>query len=107
MTDDTLTWLMAWYARQCDEEWEHSFGVTIETLDNPGWSVDIDLEGTAMEGVMFALAESKPHAPDGNPDERWHRCWVEHQKFSGVGGAHDLLTILDIFRAWVLKQGAG
>jgi len=26
-----------WYRRQCDGDWEHSYGVKIETLDNPGW----------------------------------------------------------------------
>jgi hypothetical protein len=33
----TLTWLQAWYAEQCDGDWEHQFGVSVETLDNPGW----------------------------------------------------------------------
>ncbi|MFT5930929.1 MAG: hypothetical protein ACI93G_000001, partial [Hyphomonas sp.] len=38
-----------WYQSQCDGDWEHSFGLKIESLDNPGWSVHVDLEGTSLE----------------------------------------------------------
>ena len=36
-----LSYLTAWFARQCDGDWEHDLGIRIETLDNPGWAVDI------------------------------------------------------------------
>jgi hypothetical protein len=26
-----------WYLEQCNDLWEHSYGVKIDTLDNPGW----------------------------------------------------------------------
>src|SRR5262249_14404082 len=42
------TWLQAWYATQCNGEWEHGYGLEIETIDNPGWSVKIDLNGTSL-----------------------------------------------------------
>jgi Immunity protein 53 len=45
-----LTWLQAWYAARCDGDWEHGYGVAIQTLDNPGWSLRINLEGTMLEG---------------------------------------------------------
>jgi len=48
-----LTWLQAWYPVQCDGDWEHEFGVRVETLDNPGWSLRIDLDGTAMAGLTY------------------------------------------------------
>ena len=35
-----------WYFSNCNEDWEHQFGVKIDTLVNPGWRVEIDLEGT-------------------------------------------------------------
>jgi hypothetical protein len=34
--DDLLRWLQDWHAGQCDGDWEHSYGVDIGTLDNPG-----------------------------------------------------------------------
>lgn len=38
--------IQSWFAERCNGEWEHEFGITIETLDNPGWRVRIDLAGT-------------------------------------------------------------
>jgi hypothetical protein len=54
MSDD-LSWLQRWYSAHCDGEWEHGFGVTIETLDNPGWSVKIDVEGTELVFTPLSL----------------------------------------------------
>ncbi|WP_309505466.1 Imm53 family immunity protein [Streptomyces phytophilus] len=53
-TRDLLRALGAWYADQCDGDWEHEFGVKIETLDNPGWLIQVDLPGTSKEGVILA-----------------------------------------------------
>ena len=40
-----------WYLQMCDGDWEHSYGVEIKTLDNPGWNVEIDLTGTLFEDL--------------------------------------------------------
>ena len=56
---DLLAFLEAWYAAQCNGDWEHDFGVTLETLDNPGWSLRVDLVGTALEGRAFARKETE------------------------------------------------
>lgn len=45
--------LADWYADQCDGDWEHEFGVTIETLDNPGWLIKVDLSDTDAEGTTL------------------------------------------------------
>ena len=42
---DILQDLAKWYTAQCNGEWEHSCGLKIDTLDNPGWIVTIDLKG--------------------------------------------------------------
>ncbi len=43
MQTDILAWLQDWYRSRCDGTWEHSYGVKIDTLDNPGWLVTVDL----------------------------------------------------------------
>jgi Immunity protein 53 len=43
---DNISWLEDWYETQCDGDWEHQHGLKIDTLDNPGWQVQIDLDGT-------------------------------------------------------------
>jgi hypothetical protein len=51
--DDPLHRLERWYRGQCDGEWEHHYGVKIDTLDNPGWHVAIDLAATSLDGRSF------------------------------------------------------
>ena len=46
MSRDVLGQFQAWYLERCNDEWEHSYGVNITTLDNPGWTVDVDLADT-------------------------------------------------------------
>ncbi|MFE3999789.1 Imm53 family immunity protein [Nocardioides sp. YIM B13467] len=48
--------IIGWYADQCDGEWEHEFGVKIETIDNPGWSVTIDLVDTEAHGSLLEFS---------------------------------------------------
>ena len=48
-----LARLQTWYARQCNGEWEHSFGINIQSCDNPGWWVKINLVGTPLQQQAF------------------------------------------------------
>lgn len=92
--------LQAWYVRECNGDWEHSFGVKIETLDNPGWLVTIDLAETDWEDL-----EVKRQV-----DERSETDWVQHEvldrKFVGCGGPGNLEEILVTFFRLVGKLGA-
>lgn len=45
---NVLQEIQSWYISNCNGDWEHSFGVSIDTLDNPGWSVRIDLADTGL-----------------------------------------------------------
>jgi len=54
---NVLAELQRWYESQCNEDWEHQYGVKIDTLDNPGWSVIIDLDDTDLEGKPFQTVE--------------------------------------------------
>lgn len=50
---EPLSFLTAWFARQSDGDWEHDLGIKIETLDNPGWAVDIRLADTELDGTVI------------------------------------------------------
>jgi hypothetical protein len=89
-----LNELQSWYLAQCDGEWEHRFGVTIETLDNPGWQVRIALTGTSLEHRNFTPVEHLA------PENTWLRCWVENREFHGAGGPEMLAPILARFLEW-------
>ncbi len=91
---DELRRLQAWYDAQCDGDWEHEFGVRIETLDNPGWSVRIPLKRTELEDVPFAEVN------DTTPERDWLFCRVEEAEWRGAGGPLMLPAILRRFLDW-------
>jgi hypothetical protein len=63
-----LLWLLQWYANQCDGDWEHMFGVKIKTLDNPSWSIQIDIQETALQDKVFQEVDIK------YTDDDWVFC---------------------------------
>lgn len=94
MALDLLEQLQQWYASNCDGDWEHDWGVRIGTLDNPGWSLDVNLEGTVLEGRAFA--EQRVDTTDTD----WYLCRVRGNVFEGRGGALNLRDILQAFVLW-------
>ena len=96
-----LDWLMNWYRAQCDEDWEHRFGVSIGTLDNPGWSLAVDLQGTEMEGRAFAAVSDNVDANGHPAGEAWLVCRLEGGQFRAYGGALDVGRMIRVFREWV------
>jgi Immunity protein 53 len=90
--------IQKWYASNCDGEWEHEFGIKIDTMDNPGWSVSIDLDDTNLEGKEFRLIENH------QSEESWIECRVKDNEFHGFGDPSKLEEILQIFIDWVKLQ---
>lgn len=91
---DIVPRLQNWYLAHCNGAWEHHAGITIETLDSPGWTVRIHLLGTNLEGREFT------EISDLDPESDWIRCWLEDGSFHGVGGPRQLERILTTFLEW-------
>lgn len=100
MQNSSLEWLQNWYDSQCDSEWEHSYGIQIETLDNPGWIITIDLLETELEDREFQEILVK------RSDNDWISCLVKNGKFQGAGGSLNLSEIIDIFKEWVESKNS-
>lgn len=94
MTDE-LGFLETWYRAQCNGYWEHAYGMTIETLDTPGWLVTIDLAETPLEDRSMEPLRQE------NSDKDWLVCTVERKRFRGQGDSAKLTAILEVFRHWV------
>lgn len=92
-----LNRLQEWYASQCDGEWEHSYGIKIHTLDNPGWYVEVDLP----EDIA---AKAWPEIDVQKSESDWHFCHKKEQKFIGAGDPAKLETILKLFLDEVEKK---
>lgn len=97
---DTLQRLQAWFERQCDGDWEHHSGISIQSCDNPGWWVKIDLSGTLLEERSFTPVQ-RGEAKGMESQPPWLSCYVEKGIFNGAGDATALEEILEIFLSWV------
>jgi len=75
-SDKLIEDLQTWYEAQCDGDWEHDYGVSITTLDNPGWGVKINLYGTILENKVFEEIVLE----DG---QGWIDCRVIDNQFRG------------------------
>ena len=95
-TIEILLRLQNWYAAQCNEEWEHLYGVQIGTLDNPGWTLSVDLTDTALCDKPFAAISEGLSTETQN----WFVCTVENNQFVGAGGPHQLEKLITVFLDW-------
>ena len=90
-TTNALARLQEWYRSQCDGDWEHSYGVKIETLDNPGWLVTIDLKDTVWEQI------TAPRTILERSEKDWLQSEIVGSKFIGCGGVGNLEEVLERF----------
>ena len=103
MSADNFSWLSQWYLSQCDDDWEHSYGVKIDTLDNPGWSLRIDLTDTLLAERVF---DPVTYGEPADDLEEWHRTgswWVASvhgSAFEASCGPLDLSAAIGVFRQW-------
>jgi len=87
-----ISWLQNWYQQNCDGDWEHSYGIKIETIDNPGWNVEIDFNETNLyvEDIPYTLVEKS--------ENDWYGYSISNSVFSGAGDPQKLEMIISIFK---------
>jgi hypothetical protein len=86
--------LESWYSSQCNGDWEHTFGITIQTLDNPGWHFEVDLADTELSDLCEHSEEYH------KSDEDWLIIRISSAKFVGMGDAKKLRAIIEAFGAF-------
>ena len=91
---DPFSWLQIWYHQYCDGDWEHNQVINIYTIDNPGWRLTIDLEGTHCENKFFECLEIEIS------QDNWYHCFLRDGNFEGASGPYNLLDILRVFQKW-------
>ncbi|SDI19760.1 Immunity protein 53 [Chryseobacterium taeanense] len=89
--------IQEWFKLQCNGDWEHEYGVKIQTINNPGWNVHIDLSDTVLDG--FKIDENLD-----NGDRDWFFIQSDGKVFSGSGDSNKLNTILDKFVTFALDN---
>jgi hypothetical protein len=89
---EILSWIENWYQKNCDGYWEHSYSIKVETLDNPGWHISIDLGETNLENlnVDYQLIE--------HSENDWYGYSIKEKVFSASGDPSKLEFLLNKFR---------
>jgi hypothetical protein len=83
-----------WYTAHCNGEWEHAYGIRIDTLDNPGWSLKIDLNETSRENAALQRIRIE------RSDQDWIEYWTEKNQFHIACGPQNLSEAISIFVDW-------
>ncbi|MBY5311967.1 rhodanese-related sulfurtransferase [Rhizobium leguminosarum] len=91
---ETVSRLCAWFERQCVDEWYEDRGVKIDTMDNPGWSMKVDLKGTALQDKDFQEIRVE------RSDRDWFVARRNDQVFEAFGGSISLNEMIESFLAW-------
>lgn len=91
---NVLSALQKWYLDQCDGDWEDQWGVTIGTLDNPGWSLRIDLIGTRKENATLEKTMIE------RTEQDWIFYWTADHQFHAACGPENLEESIALFLNW-------
>ncbi|WP_316814424.1 immunity 53 family protein [Pedobacter heparinus] len=89
-------WLADWYKSECNGDWEHTYGIQIGTIDNPGWSLRVDLLETRYEGKKMSMKVL-------NSDEDWYDVTSNGEFFTAVGDASKLQLLITLFKEFIEK----
>lgn len=86
-----------WYQRHCDDSWEHQYGLKLETLDNPGWLLTIDLIHTDLQGRTMPEVREGLSPDDGPCSPNWIHCYVRDNQFRGAGDPNQVARLFQVF----------
>ena len=89
-----LEQLEKWYLARCDGLWEHAYGIKIDTLDNPGWRVHINLNETRKDGATLETVRIN------RSDRDWILYWIAENQFQIACGPGNLSEAIPWFIQW-------
>ncbi|MED1785455.1 immunity 53 family protein [Brevibacillus fortis] len=92
---ELIKWLENYYSSNCDGDWEHGYGITICTIDNPGWSIKVNLRETPLENKR----PFQKYVVERTEND-WVHCRLKDGCFEAFGGPKNLNEILEFFKQW-------
>ncbi|WP_449386945.1 Imm53 family immunity protein [Chryseobacterium lineare] len=90
-----IDWLQKWFKEQTDGNWEHEVIIKIESIDNPGWSIEIDLMKSDIIPIEWRLFEIS--------DDNWLGYKFEDNIFYIAGDASKLDLSIRVFQEFIEK----
>jgi hypothetical protein len=94
MEDSLFKWIQNWYLSQCDGDWEHEYGIKIDTLDNPGWYIKIDI-------VKLEYNKNIKNIFIEKSDDDWFSYEINDNCFKASGDPNKLEFLLQLFKKFV------
>jgi Immunity protein 53 len=89
--------LISWYRSQCDDDWEHQHGVRLETLDNPGWLLTVDLIRTDLQGRSMSPVREGVSPASCPVSPTWIDCTVTNNQFRGACDPTQIARLFAVF----------
>lgn len=89
--NDLIGALQGWYTSQCNDVWEHSYGIEIANIDNPGWRVKVS--GASGRKPVDMNTERN--------EEDWIVVKATGSEFVGHGGPNNLTELLALVVDWL------
>lgn len=89
---EIFDWLAKWFESECDGDWEHENQIKIQTLDNPGWDIEIDLRNTSLENLSIINDTVQLSLND------WYYYEINNQKFKAGGDLNKLIFLISKFK---------
>ena len=90
-----IKWLQNWYKNNCDGSWEHKHLIRINSIDNPGWNVEIDFFDLkySIQNLEWRLVEVT--------ENNWIGYKVTNGVFNAAGDPDKLNFLIYLFRLLV------
>jgi Immunity protein 53 len=96
MSHNIISWIENWYVSQCDSDWEHECGIKINTIDNPGWEIKIDI-------VNHSYKVNIPWRRTEISDSDWYAFRIHDEYFEAIGDGQKLNFLLNLFKDFIEK----
>lgn len=89
---DFLTLVNTWYQSKCDGVWEHSYGFSLDNIDNPGWCIKIT--GENNKKVLSITS-------DIDTEDFWLSITSNENSFIGYSGILSFDRLLEYVVEWL------
>ena len=99
-SNDSLQWLQNYMLTATDGTWEHQNGISIDTLDNPGWRIKIDISN------KFLVNSEKEKFVSDTSDANWIHIWHDsiNNQLNIACGIPNLIEALLISQEWLVRR---
>lgn len=87
-----IEWLQKWYSDHCDGDWEHEHPISLISLDNPRWSLSIDVKDTKLENLNIPPTMNKISEDD------WVGYSLKNGVFEAGGDVFKINRLIEIFK---------